>query len=46
MAEVFTACGRFRPVDTPPEISSILSDFERDFLAQGKATHRLAFQLA
>lgn len=44
MTEVFAASPRFQPVETSPEQSAILTDFEKDFLAQGKVTHRAAYR--
>ncbi len=35
MREVFAASAAFRPTDTPAELSAMLTDFERDFQAQG-----------
>ena len=44
MTEVFAASNDFKMVETPPELSAILTDFEREFLAQGKMTRRAAYQ--
>jgi tRNA (guanine-N7-)-methyltransferase len=45
MRDVFSADQRFRPVETPDALSSIITDFEREFQARGVATLRSAFQL-
>ena len=45
MREVFSADQRFRPVETPGALASIITDFEREFQARGVATLRSAFQL-
>jgi tRNA (guanine-N7-)-methyltransferase len=44
MTGVFGESSHFRPVETPAEIASILTDFEREFLAQGKLTRRAAYE--
>lgn len=46
MNEVFAAAPEFKPVETPPSLAQITTDFERDFNAQGVPTLRAAFQLA
>ena len=45
MQAVFAASPAFRAVDTPAELAAVLTDFERDFLAQGIPTRRAAYQL-
>jgi len=45
MMTVFGADPRFTSVETPPELSAVLTDFERDFHARGVATQRAAYQL-
>jgi tRNA (guanine-N7-)-methyltransferase len=35
----------FQSVETPAELSSVLTDFERDFTAKGIKTNRAAYQL-
>jgi tRNA (guanine-N7-)-methyltransferase len=45
MNEVFSAAKEFVPVETPPSLAEITTDFERDFNAQGIPTLRAAFQL-
>ena len=45
MTEVFAASPHFRPVETPQELSEVLTDFEKDFLARGVRTNRAAYQL-
>lgn len=44
MTEVFGTSTAFRPVDTPTELAETLTDFEKEFLAQGKATHHAAYE--
>ena len=44
MTEVFAAAREFHRCDTPPELADLLTDFERDFLAQGKVTRRAAYE--
>lgn len=45
MENVFRAGqARFRRIQTPPELAGLLTDFERDFQARGKATLRAAYQ--
>jgi len=43
MREVFAASAAFRPTETPAELSAMLTDFERDFQAQGIGTLRAAY---
>lgn len=45
MQSVFAASPVFRSVETPSELATVLTDFERDFLAQGIQTRRAAYQL-
>ena len=45
MESVFAAAKDFRPVETPEELSSVLTDFEAEFLKQGLKTNRAAYQL-
>ncbi len=45
MKAVFEACPSFAPIPTPHSLSEVLTDFERDFLARGVQTLRLALQL-
>jgi tRNA (guanine-N7-)-methyltransferase len=45
MKSVFAAASAFHPVDTPEELSSVLTDFEAEFLKQGLKTNRAAYQL-
>lgn len=45
MQSVFKADAGFEPVPTPEDLATSLTDFERDFLAQGKATLRAAYRL-
>jgi tRNA (guanine-N7-)-methyltransferase len=44
MQAVFAASPQLRPIETPAELVVLLTDFEREFLAQGKTTHRAAYQ--
>jgi tRNA (guanine-N7-)-methyltransferase len=44
MQEVFSAHPGFELVETPPELSAVLTDFERDFHAKGIQTLRLAYR--
>jgi tRNA (guanine-N7-)-methyltransferase len=46
MLAVFAADTAFRPVDTPPELSALLTDFEKDFQARGIETLRAAYRVA
>ncbi|HEY2083329.1 MAG TPA: tRNA (guanosine(46)-N7)-methyltransferase TrmB [Verrucomicrobiae bacterium] len=45
MTTVFAASIAFRPTETPPELSALLTDFEADFQKQGVQTRRAAYQL-
>jgi tRNA (guanine-N7-)-methyltransferase len=45
MTEVFAASKEFLKIETPAELSEVLTDFERDFNAQGIPTLRAAYQL-
>jgi tRNA (guanine-N7-)-methyltransferase len=45
MITVFAASTAFRPVETPAELSALLTDFEEDFQKQGVQTRRAAYQL-
>jgi tRNA (guanine-N7-)-methyltransferase len=45
MTEVFGASKEFSKVETPGELAEVLTDFERDFNAQGIPTLRAAYQL-
>jgi tRNA (guanine-N7-)-methyltransferase len=42
--DVFGADSRFQPADTPPGLRLVLTDFEREFLAQGTPTRYAAYQ--
>lgn len=44
MTAVFNASPAFRPVETPRELSALVTDFEREFQARGIATLRTAYQ--
>jgi len=46
MTSVFNASPAFRLVETPEELSSLLTDFERDFQARGIRTLRAAYERA
>lgn len=45
MRDVFSASSAFRAVDTPAELSELLTDFERDFHARGVKTLRAAYEV-
>jgi tRNA (guanine-N7-)-methyltransferase len=45
MTEVFSTDTRFAPVETPEELSAVVTDFERNFHARGVATLRAAYAL-
>ena len=44
MQAVFAASPRFRAVETPAELTSLLTDFEVEFHAQGIPTRRAAYE--
>ena len=44
MTEVFGVSKEFSKVETPAELTEVLTDFERDFNAQGIPTLRAAYQ--
>ncbi len=44
MTEVFGADKKFQKIETPIELSELLTDFEKDFRASGISTLRAAFQ--
>jgi tRNA (guanine-N7-)-methyltransferase len=43
MVTVFAASPSFRPIETPVELSAVVTDFERGFTARGVATRRAAY---
>jgi tRNA (guanine-N7-)-methyltransferase len=45
MAEVFSAAKEFEKVETPIALAEVLTDFEREFNAQGIPTLRAAYQI-
>lgn len=45
MLAVFAADPAFRPVETPPELSALLTDFEKDFQSRGIKTLRAAYRV-
>jgi len=45
MNSVFAASPLFRPAETPAELATLLTDFEKDFQAQGIETLRAAYQV-
>jgi tRNA G46 methylase TrmB len=45
MLAVFAADPTFRPVETPPELSALLTDFEKDFRARGIKTLHAAYRV-
>ena len=46
MTEVFAAAQDFKKIETPPDLTELLTDFERHFTAKGIKTLRAAYQLA
>jgi tRNA (guanine-N7-)-methyltransferase len=44
MRDVFKASNLFHPAETPANLQSVLTDFERDFQAQGRTTHSAAYR--
>ena len=46
MLGVFAAAPAFRPVETPAELSALLTDFEKDFQARGIKTLRAAYRVS
>jgi len=44
MVEVFTGAKDFEPIESPPELVGILTDFEREFQAKGIRTLRAAYR--
>jgi tRNA (guanine-N7-)-methyltransferase len=44
MTEVFGADKKFQQIETPAELTELLTDFEKDFRARGISTLRAAFQ--
>src|SRR5690606_35150358 len=44
MRELFDGAPGFQPVDTPPELAAIRTDFERDFNARGIETRRMSYR--
>ncbi len=45
MKTVFAASSTFREVETPADLSAVLTDFEAEFLKQGLQTNRAAYEL-
>jgi tRNA (guanine-N7-)-methyltransferase len=45
MLSVFAADPAYRPVETPAELSALMTDFERDFQARGIMTQRGAYRV-
>jgi tRNA (guanine-N7-)-methyltransferase len=45
MREVFAAAPQFKPIDTPADLASLLTDFERDFHARGVKTLSAAYRI-
>jgi tRNA (guanine-N7-)-methyltransferase len=45
MLAVFAADPAFRPVETPPELSALPTDFEKDFQSRGIKTLRAAYRV-
>ena len=46
MREVFSAAKMFKEIETPAQLAAVLTDFEREFNAQGIPTLRAAYELA
>lgn len=46
MLAVFGPSPLFQPVETPPDLGALFTDFERDFQARGVTTLRAAYQKA
>jgi tRNA (guanine-N7-)-methyltransferase len=46
MTRVFGASRAFKTVETPAELASLFTDFEREFQAKGVATLRAAYELS
>jgi tRNA (guanine-N7-)-methyltransferase len=44
MVSVFAVDSRFRPIETPPELAALPTDFEKDFQARGVKILRAAYQ--
>ncbi len=45
MTDVFRTASAFEKVATPEELASILTDFERDFVADGRPIQRVSYRL-
>jgi tRNA (guanine-N7-)-methyltransferase len=45
MQRVFAASTSFRQIETPTDLSAVVTDFEQDFLSRGVRTLRAAYQL-
>jgi tRNA (guanine-N7-)-methyltransferase len=45
MTAAFAGNNAFRPVETPPDLKAVLTDFERDFQARGVSTNHAAYLL-
>jgi len=45
MESVFATATNFHPIETPEELSTVLTDFEAEFLKQGLKTNRAAYRL-
>ncbi len=43
MTSAFAANPSFQPVETPPELAAVVTDFERGFQTRGVATQRAAY---
>ena len=44
MTTVFASSPQFRLIETPPELSGLLTDFEKEFLSRGITTLRAAYE--
>jgi len=45
MTEVFSANREFQPIETPPELTELPTDFEREFQARGIQALRAAYRI-
>jgi tRNA (guanine-N7-)-methyltransferase len=45
MSEVFAVSPHFAPTEAPAELTSVLTDFEKEFVARGITTRRATYQL-
>lgn len=45
MTRVFNGNPKFSPIETPPELAAVVTDFERNFHLRGVATNRAGYRL-